>query len=345
MSALEHTSEVPLRYLTRADVVTACAQFDPVQVVHEALELHGLRRTTLPAEAYLGWETSEGERARSLALPGALWGTDPVVGLKIINGSLGNTRRGIARAQGLTFLFDLDTAWPLVMMEAAYLSALRTAAYTALSIDHLASSASRIAIIGCGALGEAHVQLLSQRLPGSRFLIHDIDGHRRDQMASRLAESGVQADGVSSARAAVEGADVVVTVTTADASYLEFGWLRPGTLIAHVSLDDVTPEVVERADLVVVDDWELVRNDNQRLLGRMYRAARVTGPADVNQSPRGRRVDATMAQILTAEHPGRTSVEQIILSNPFGMGILDVAFAHQVWQVAQATGLGMKLPI
>ena len=55
--------EPPLRYLCRSDVMMACREVDPVQVVRDALELHAEGRTTLPDEAYLGWRTADGQAA------------------------------------------------------------------------------------------------------------------------------------------------------------------------------------------------------------------------------------------------------------------------------------------
>jgi ornithine cyclodeaminase/alanine dehydrogenase-like protein (mu-crystallin family) len=346
MSAADRRADMPLRYLSRADVMTACAEIDAVRVVRDVLELHAEGRTTLPEEAYLGWQTSAGTPARCLALPGALWGQEPALGLKIINASTANPDRGIPRAQGLTLLFDRETARPTALMEAAYISALRTAAYTALSVELLAARAENIAIIGCGTLGECHARLLSERLPQGRFLLHDLDPRRRHALQSRLRNRCVQAEGAPTAQSAIGQSDVVVTTTTTTTGYVEFGWLLAGALIAHVSLDDVKPEVAERADLLIVDDWNLVKNDSRRLLGRMYRAGHIADPAGTTTEPiTGRRVDATLGSVLTGRHPGRSNSRQIILSNPFGMGILDVAIAAEVFRAASRLELGLTLPV
>jgi len=346
MSASEQAFEPPLRYLPRADVVTAGGNIDAVRIVRDVLELHAIGQTTLPAEAYLGWTTSSGSFARSLALPGALWGRESAIGLKVINSSISNPDRGIPRAQGITLLFDRETARPVALMEAAHISALRTAAYTALSIDLLAARSADIAVIGCGALGEQHVRLLAERQPFSTFLLHDIDQKRCDDLVSQLLAAGISVKSVATAQSAVQQANVVITTTTVTAGYIEAGWLRAGTLIAHVSLDDVLPEVVEQADLLIVDDWGLVSNDNHRLLGKMYRAGRISGPGAGGAVPiSGRRVDATLADIATGRHPGRGDDRQIILSNPFGMGILDIAIAAEIWKAARSANLGMELPV
>jgi N-[(2S)-2-amino-2-carboxyethyl]-L-glutamate dehydrogenase len=334
----------PPRYLNRTDVVAACRTLDPVAVVRQALRLHAQGSSTLPDEAYLPWTTAGGAAARSLALPGALWGEPPALGLKVINSSLSNTGSGLPRAQGYTFLFHPETAQVEALMEGAYISALRTAAYTALSVDLLAAVTDIVAVIGCGVIGRAHIGLLAERLPETRFAVYDTVADLRDRVAAGLRAAGTPVTAAASAEDAVRHAGVVVTATTTTAGYLRYAWLRPGALVAHVSLDDVVPEVVERADLVIVDDWQLVAGDRRRLLGRMHHAGQLAGPAGEECAGAVRRVDATLDDVLTGRHPGRAGDEQIVLSNPFGMGILDVALAAEVWRVARERGLGMSLP-
>lgn len=338
-----------LRVLGHDEVRRAAADLDPVSVVRDTLIHHAEGATTLPDEAYLPWHTDRGAFARSLALPGAVWSERPAIGLKIINSSLENLERGLPRAQGLTFLFDPDTARPQVMMEAAWLSATRTAAYTMLSVRLLAApETTRVAVLGCGALAEAHLRLLSAELPGAEVVLYDLDPGRADAVAARWDDpsGGLRVRTATDPRSAVTGAGLVVCTTTTTTGYVAHDWLAPGALVAHVSLDDVLPDVIARADLLVVDDWDLVAADDRRILGRLYRSGDVTGPdgQHVTGTPEaGRRVDATLAGIVAGTHPGRSAATDIVLSNPFGMGVLDVALAGAVREVAEREDIGTLL--
>lgn len=338
-----------IRYLTRSDVMIAAAEVDSVAVVRSALVEHACGRTTLPDEAYLPWSAHDGSFARSLALPAAVWTDAPSIGIKIINSSLANGTYGRPRAQGLTLLFDRDSARPVAIMEAAYLSALRTSAYSVLSVLLLgARQPEQVAIIGNGVLGESHVRLLGQTFPSLRFSLYDQFEHRRDDLTAALRSDGFDCRAAASAKEAVLDAEVVVATTTAVEGYIPFAWLAPGAVVAHVSLDDVLPDVVQRADLLVVDDWHLVSADDRRLLGRMYRTGELCGPQGQTHRSTGsgaRRVDATLADIVIGSHPGRTDAGQIVLSNPFGMGVLDVALAAEVLRAAQRQDIGTMLPV
>ncbi|MER6692363.1 ornithine cyclodeaminase family protein [Streptomyces minutiscleroticus] len=346
------------RYLTRSDVIEAARGVDIVGVVAEALLLHSENQTFLPEEAYLGWTTPQGDAARLLAMPGALVedGKPPVIGMKTINASLGNPDRGIPRSQGFTLLLDPETARPVALMEAAYISAMRTAAVTVLAVRHLAVPApGHLALLGCGALAQAHAALLLQTVPSlRRITLYDVVPERATAFADLIASlpggAEVTAVPVADAREAVQDAEVVVPVTTVTEGYIEPDWLRPGALVCHVSLDDLTEAAVLAAGTVVVDDWSLVRDDPRRLLGRMHRTGTLLGP---DGTPRegvaahadARRVDATLGDVLAGRHPGRRSPQETVISNPFGMSILDVAVADRIQARAEAAGLGTRLTL
>lgn len=333
----------PLYYVTRSEVIRACTGIDVVAVVGDVLRQHAAGTTVLPEEAYLGWQAPDGAPARSLAMPGGIRiGERLTLGLKVINGCLSNPDRGLARAQGLILLFDQETAWPIAIMEAAYISALRTAAVTAVTAQRLARpDLARLAVIGCGTQARAHLSLLPRVFEGLEAIsVYDINAQRSRELAGDLrrrhpAGRPVITQGATPRDCVRDAELIVTTTTTTTGGYLAYDWLSPGSLIAHVSLDDVLPEVVQRAGLVIVDDWKLVSQDGRRLLGRLYRSGRLRSAAgdyypECIPDPAARAVDATLGDILLGNHPGRTNPDEIVFSNPFGMSVLDIAIAHAV---------------
>lgn len=353
----EEHRDAEVLYLSRQDVVRACRRVDVVSTVADTLKAHAKGETILPDEAYLSWETADGAAARSLAMPGGIRADGrQVLGLKVINASLANPVRGLPRAQGFTCVFDPETARPLVIMESAYISSLRTAAVTAVAAEHLGRPGSSVlALIGCGTLAKAHLVLLPAVLEGLRKVrLYDQVPARAEALAAavRADPSMVHLDVEVTVgpEECVRGADFVTPVTTVTEGYIPRSWLQPGALVAHVSLDDVLPDVVRGADLVLVDDWALVSNDRRRLLGRMYQSGELLAP-DGNHHPQtvpsagARRVDGTLGEVLLGMRPGRRSDADIVLSNPFGMSILDVAVAGEVHRVAVERGLGIRIPV
>lgn len=341
-------------YLSHNDVKLACAQLDTVALIREAFRLHSLKQTALPAEAYLAWTNGQGESVRSLNMPGYLGGNWGVAGTKIINGNILNSTRGLPRASGLTLLYDDTSARISCIMEAAYISSLRTASVSALAVDLLQGANVRCAaVIGAGVLAQAHIELLAKRLPSLREIrLFELQAERCAQIQHALRPllqaSNIELLPVASAEEAIRPAQLIIPATTTTEGYIAFDWLQPGSLLVNISLDDPLPEVVLNAALVVVDDWELVKDDERRLLGRMYRQGQIIGPDDpapaTTISAAGyRRIDAELGDIVTGKKPGRQKADDIILVNPFGLSIEDIALATHVYRVARDLKLGVSL--
>ena len=338
---MKTNSEEPILYLCRKEVEAICGEIDTVAVMRDLFALHGSGKTILPDEAYLGWTNANGEQVRSLNMPGYVSGKGAMAGTKIINSNPANVLRGLPRASGLTMLYDSVSTRIICVMEAAHLSSLRTASVTGLAVDLLGlKSIKTVAVIGAGVLARAHLKLL-QRLPElRRILLFDLKRERAEEL-SREFDVTI----TSTAEEAIRQAQLIVPVTTVTAGYIRFEWLQRGALLSNVSLDDPCPEVVFKADKVIVDDWKLVKADQRRLIGRMYREGKVVGPdAPRVESQNGtRRIDAEFGEVVLGTRAGRESEDEIILFNPFGLAIEDVALAAAVYSVARESGVGKFL--
>lgn len=351
---MTHLMDLGILYLQRSDVEQVCTHIDSISVMRDVFALHGLGQTILPDEAYLSWTNSRGETVRSLNMPAALGGGTVYAGTKIINSNIHNPSRGLPRASGVTLLYDADTTRILCIMEAAYLSALRTASVSALSIDLVKGhDITTLVIIGVGVLAQAHLQLLIKHLPHLETVyVYDIDSERiahLQQVAESLIEAAsahVTLQVAATAREAICAAQVIIPTTTTTTGYIESDWLQPGSILVNVSLDDPLPEVVFQADTVIVDDWNLVRADSRRLLGRMYREGQICGPDEMPpaNSLRVRSIDAQLGELVLGTKVGRKTLNDRILVNPFGLAIEDVALAAQVYQIASMRKMGVWLP-
>ncbi|MFE0170894.1 ornithine cyclodeaminase family protein [Streptomyces sp. NPDC059002] len=339
----DRTTNLPdtdtLTYLSGADVRAACAEIDPLACMHETLVAHADGRTVLPPEAHLGWTPPDGGEARGVARPGLVQGALTAAGTKIISANPANVARGLPRAGGLTVLFDPRTAHPLCVMEGAHISAVRTAAVSVLAARRLVRPGARTAALyGAGAVAREHALMLARGLPGlEEIRVYDAVPGRVAQferdIGSELGADEVKVTAAVDARTAAHGADVVIACTSTRHAYVERSWLATGALAVNVSLDDLTESVLTGADRLYVDDWDLIRDDPYRLLGRLLREGRVP-LADA----------ATLGEMLTGACPGRTGDDELIVVNPFGLAVEDIALAHRVFRVARDLGLGTVLP-
>ncbi len=314
------------RILSEDEVTARLASVDALAVVHDAFLAHHRGEAVLPEEATLRWRGSDGGPARSIAMHAYLPGRPPCAGIKVINAATGNPDRGLPRASGVIALFDTLSAQISTLLPAGEISATRTAAVSTLAARRLASrQPRRLGVLGAGVLAATHILMLTTELPLSETVVFDPVTDRGRELA-RQAPGGRAA---ASAREAVEGADVVVTATTVTDPYVEADWLTPGTLVVNVSLDDLTEAALLGAERIYVDDWGMVMADSQRLLGKLARTGRVTAPGEA-PPPRGRATTGTLGALFAGDAPGRENDAEIIVVNPFGLAISDVALAAAV---------------
>lgn len=341
--------DVPLLYLSRREVETICQNIDSVEAIRSVFALHASGQTQLPDEAYMAWKNPQGEFVRSINMPSYIGGEFESAGTKIINGNISNPLRGFPRASGLTVLYDPLTVRPCCVMEGAYISSLRTASVSALAIDLLSRPhVEAMSVIGSGVLAQAHIELLIKRLPSlASIKLYDTDISRalalQTALSSLLTTYNVSLYIVSSAEEAIRETQIVIPATTTTVGYIRFSWLEPGAVLVNVSLDDALPEVVLQADAVIVDDWQLVKDDQQRLLGKMYRDGRIYGPDEETGPIGSRKIDSQIGDLVLGTKKGRLTEKDVILVNPFGLSIQDIAIASHVYRFAQERELGMIL--
>ncbi|MFD7630650.1 ornithine cyclodeaminase [Streptomyces sp. NPDC059851] len=334
-----------IRYLTGAEVEELSRGLRIVDLVRDTLLAFRDGAAGLTPEAALRWTTPAGASARSLILPG--WsGTG--YGCKIINSSLGNHGRGVARAAGLIVLADPETAHPSCVMEGARISALRTAGVSLAAVEAVRGLASvtSVAFLGCGRQARAHQELLLAECPQlERVLLYDRDPASRARLAEewRRAAPGLDVRETAQAREAVSGAGLTIAVTTTTQAYVEPDWVPEGGTFVNVSLDDASEGLLTGCDHLFVDDWGLVSGDDHRLLGRLARSGRVTGPG--RPAPAGgRAVDAELPSLVAGDYGRTVEAHHRVVVNPFGMGVHDIALADAVHARAVAAGVGMQLP-
>lgn len=335
--------------LTRTDIVRCLAEIDPVEVVAEVLRLHALGFTALPAEGYLPWQNSQDQYCRALAMLGSVTapeGQTARYGMKLINASVGNPALGLERAGGFTVLFDPETARPDTLLEAGYLSAMRTASYTACSLRELGPGHfEQVSIVGCGTLARMHIRLLRRYFPAvTRISLFDLDSERMETMAAevRMEHPQLTVQTCASARACFEQGEVVITLTTSSQPYAAVDWIRPGALIAHVSLDDIDESVFAGAEAIWVDDLDLIQDNPRRILGRLLTEGAVARP---EVSGTGPRVTGSLGDVLLGRSRVTRPSTGYLVSNPFGLSVLDVGLAAAVAEVARGERRGSTISL
>jgi N-[(2S)-2-amino-2-carboxyethyl]-L-glutamate dehydrogenase len=334
--------EPRLLYLGRADIrrLTGTSTQLYVRAVEEALRLHAERKFVQPLKPYLRWRGDNNHVAdRIIAMPAYVGGREPAAGIKWIGSKHDNPgKHGVERASALTILNDVETHYPVAILESGLLSCGRTAAVTTVAARHLAREGfASVACLGCGPVGRMQIQSLLEHFAGIRSVhLYDVDPAAAERHAQALATGPrpVAVHLAATAEQAVRAGEVVVTATVAQSPYLRFDWLAPGSFLSNVSIMDVHKEVFLRADKVVVDDWEQC-NREKKVIHQLVEEGLFSRDS----------LHAELGQVVAGLRPGRQSHDEIILLNPMGMAVEDIACARAVYDRARDSGVGTWLTL
>lgn len=249
------------------------------------------------------------------------------------------SRYGLPTIQGVIVLADAERGTPLALIDSMEITALRTAAATAIAAKHLARANARTAtIVGCGIQGRVQVRALSAARPLERVYACDRDPAIAQRFAREMAARlGCSVEVSADIAAAARRSDVVVTCTPSRVPILGPDDVRPGTFVAAVGADhpdkqEISPALLA-ASRIVADVIEQAAT-----MGDLHHAlvAGVLTRADVY---------AELGEVVAGRKPGRCSSEETIVFDSTGMALQDVAAAAAVYERAVQAGRGLTVAL
>lgn len=247
------------------------------------------------------------------------------------------TGHDLPTTYSMVLLFEADTGFPVCLMEAGWVTGLKTGASTTVTAAALANPDSRgLAIFGAGLQGRMHLEALATRFQLEQVWVLDVlpdvaEEYARDM--SRKLDLAVEAVPLEERARAVRDADMVVTVTTGDQVLVERAWLKPGAFVAKLgSYQEVALDVVTGADKVIVDSWKYLSPRAPELI-RLAEEGRF-GKGDVH---------AEWPDVVGERRSGRESRQEIILFMALGIWGEYAAILPAVYRRAVEKGLGMEL--
>lgn len=326
----------PLRWFGAHDVAAAMPPLD------ERLRLAELTMTALarPGSGELPPKIAVHPRPAGSfahAMPAHLRGEEPardLLGLKWVAGFTSNGAIGLPAINAVVVLNDPETGVPIAVLDGAPITAERTAAVTGVALRHFGPSARhglQVAVIGAGVQGRSHLPVLGSVLSGVTVRLFD----RHPERAASLADHARSTEGIAdatthgTAREAIEGADVVVTVASflprGERQTLTNAWLPADATVVPVDYATYcAAEVAHNAALFLVDHRE------------QFLANRDAGNFDGYPDPGGTIGEAILAG--TPRPAGRVVITHL------GVGLADLVFADAVVRAATAAGRGTALP-
>jgi ornithine cyclodeaminase/alanine dehydrogenase-like protein (mu-crystallin family) len=265
-------------------------------------------------------------------MPAHRAGEVPLYSLKTVCVFPDNPKRGLDAHQGTVTLFDGETGEVRALMNASAITAIRTAAVSAVATRLLAREDAReLGVLGAGVQARSHLEALR--------LVRDFERVRifsptAEHARSLAADAGAVA--VASAEEAVRGADVVVTATSSVEPVLEREWLKEG---AHVNVVGGRPPMMRELDTATIagSAFFVDRRESAEAEAFDYRDALESGAIGPDH------IRAEIGEVLIGARPGRSAPDELTVFRSLGLAVEDLAAAEYVVRRARETGAGIEV--
>ncbi|MET0555517.1 MAG: ornithine cyclodeaminase family protein [Vicinamibacteria bacterium] len=262
------------------------------------------------------------------------------VGVKAITVFHGNEGTPFDSHQGAILLFDDAHGRLLAVVDATAVTAIRTAAASAVATRALARpDAAELAIVGTGVQASTHLEAMLLVRPIRRVRVCGRDAARARRFAGDAAlRHGVPVEAAASVREAVEGADIVCTVTSSAGPVVEGAWIADG---AHVNAVGACVPTRRELDTAAVARARLFVDRRESALREAgdFLIARAEGAVD------DAHIVAEIGDVLAGRDAGRRARDEVTLFESLGLGVEDVAAAHVVVRNAERTGAGTRFDL
>jgi ornithine cyclodeaminase/alanine dehydrogenase-like protein (mu-crystallin family) len=310
----------PVRYVTTEEIRGVLTMPAAVRAVAAGLVELSTGRALVPARTSL---EIPGTRTTALVMPAYLPGPRRI-GLKLISLCEDNPAKGLPFAQAITIVMDAELGTPLAVLEAGYLTAVRTGAASGVATDALARKDARVAaIFGAGVQGRTQLEAIAAVRPLRKAYVVDIDAKAAAAFAAEMGHAlGLEIE-PTDAPTALRDADIISTATTSTEPVFRDGDLKPGVHINAVGsykphVRELPGETVRRSRLFV---------DGRRAC--LDEAGDIIIPLREGLIDEGH-IRAEIGEVLAGLEPGRRSDDEITVFKAVGNAVEDLAVAALV---------------
>mgnify|MGYP006285900301 CR=1 FL=1 len=259
-----------------------------------------------------------------------------VLGLKSGGYWPGNADKGLTNHQSTVVLFDPDTGQPRALVGGNLLTALRTAAASAVSIRHLSRPDSRVlGMVGAGHQSAFQMRAAVRQRDFDRVIGWNMHPEMLPRLAETAAELGLPFEAVELDELGAQ-ADVIVTITSSFSALLRDSQVTQGTHIACMGTDtrgkqELDPAILERARVFTDEVAQAVS------IGECQHAV---------EAGRIAASDITaIGEVITGNRPGRETADDVTVFDGTGVGLQDLAVAARALDLAQARGTAREVPM
>jgi ornithine cyclodeaminase len=257
-----------------------------------------------------------------------------VLGLKSGGYWPGNEAKGLTNHQSTVFLFDADTGRPKAIVGGNYLTAIRTAASSAISIKYLARKDAKVlGMVGAGFQSAFQLRAAVQQRAFEKVVGWNFHPEMLPRLEKTANELGLPFEAVDLDRLGAE-ADAIITITSSFAPILMRAQIRPGTHLACMGTDTKGKQEVE-AELVAAATLFTDEVAQSIFIGEGQHAFASGMIDEASVIPIGK--------VINGDHPGRSREDEITLFDGTGIGLQDLAVAAKVVDIAIARGVAVEI--
>jgi len=319
---------------SEVDSLLAGQELKLIDTVRMVYETHGRGASSLPHSTFLRFP--ENSRDRIIALPAYLGAEWKIAGIKWVASFPKNLELGMDRASAIVVLNSSQTGRPEAIIEGSLISAKRTAASAALAAQCFVVSekVNQLGLIGCGLINFEIVRfLLAALLEIKHIVIFDLNPTRAAQFKRKCHETFgvIEVEIAKELNAALERSSLISLATTAITPHIEdLSAISPGCTILHISLRDLSPQVILSCDNVVDDVDHVCRAQTS-----IHLVEQLAGNRNF--------IRCTLADVLMRKAAARRDAQSVVVFSPFGLGVLDLAIAGLVRDFGLAQGMGTMI--
>mgnify|MGYP001799563782 CR=1 FL=1 len=245
----------------------------------------------------------------------------------------GNADKGLTNHQSTVFLFDPDTGQLDALVGGNYLTAVRTAASSAVSIAHLARKDAKVlGMVGAGHQSTFQLRAAAEQRDFERVVAWNPHPDMLPKLGAVAEELGLPFEAVSAEEMGAQ-ADVIITITSAFEPLLMKDWIKPGTHIACMGTDTKGKQEVD-AGLVAAATVFTDEIAQSISIGEAQHAIASGAISEVDITPIG--------AVINGVHAGRTHDDEITLFDGTGVGLQDLAVASVAARLAEEQGLATR---
>lgn len=262
---------------------------------------------------------------------------EKICGMKWVSVFPSNAPKGVQNVTGIMLLSELETGFPIAVIDGTLSTKMRTAAVGCMAAKYLApSKVETIGIIGAGEEARMHFTLLKHMFPTIKECrVSSLNTEMEQGFIDKFKDIVPDVKFVTcnnDSHLCASGADIIVTAISGQSPVLKAADITKGGLYIHVGGWEDEYGVAQKANKIVCDEWEVVKHRSQTLC-RMYKAGLL----------KDEDIHANLSELIAGTKVGRENDDEFIYFNSVGLSYIDINFANYIYEEAKKRGLGQNV--